>query len=348
MNKILFVINSLKHKSGIERVACLLANLFVEDLGFKVLIVNRDTEKKHVAYNLSAHVEVLKISGNYCKFYKGLNSRIGDFQPDLILTHNMGRLSLLCAFLVKTKNIKLVSLEHVAFKVRPKWVRLLSKLLYKKIDQVVTLTQHDMQPYQLFHNNVVKINNISPFDVQALDLEYALESKTIISIGRLTYQKNFESLLEAWKIVSKVKNDWQLMIYGIGENQKKLETIIKNENIKNVYLKGQTTDVESVYRSAAFYVMSSRFEGLPMVLIEAQSFGLPIISYDCPHGPAEIIEHNENGYLIENKNPTLLAESMLKLMTSDALRSKFSENAQQHATEYSSQNIVKDWTKVIR
>lgn len=345
--KILFVINSLKHRSGIERVACLLANLFDAELSCQVKIVNRDTPKNKVPYDLNSSVGVLVAGGGYYSFYKGVNRLIEDFNPNLILAHNMGRLTLLCTFLNKEKNVRLVSLEHVAFKVRPKWVRLLSKLLYKKIDQVVTLTQHDMQTYKMFHNNVVQINNISPFDVKDLNLYYAHQSKTIVSIGRLTYQKNFESLLHAWKIVSENQSDWILEIYGSGENQKQLESIMKHENIKNVYLKGQTTDVESVYRSAAFYVMSSRFEGLPMVLIEAQSFGLPIISYDCPHGPAEIIEHNENGFLVQDQNPVLLAESMLKLMSSDALRSRFSENAHQHATQYSSQNIVKDWTKVI-
>lgn len=347
MRKILFIINSLKEKSGIERVACLLANFFDSDFNLIIKIVNRDTLKENVSYILNPNIDVVKINGGYHDFFSGLNGLIEDFKPDYIFIHNMGRLSLLCSTLNKGKNTKVISLEHVAFQVRPKWVKFLTKLLYKRIDQVVTLTQHDMKPYQDFHNNVVKINNISPFDSDALDIDYPIESRTIVSIGRLTYQKNFESLLEAWKIVSEQAPDWNLMIYGLGENQKKLENIIIENKIDNVYLKGQTSDVQSVYKSAAFYVMSSRFEGLPMVLIEAQSHGLPIISYNCPHGPAEVIINGENGYLVENQNPNLLAEAMLKLMASDPLRLKFSQNAKQDAKRYSKVEILKEWLKVL-
>lgn len=345
--KILFVINSLKEKSGIERVACLLANFFDSDFNFEIKIVNRDTERENVAYNINPNVEIVSITGNYYIFFSGINKLIEVFQPDYVFIHNMGRLSLLCSMLNKIENSKIISLEHVAFQVRPKWVKFLTKVLYKKIDKIVTLTKHDMKNYQYFHDNVVQINNISPFDSNALDINNSINSKAVVSIGRLTYQKNFESLLEAWKIVSKHAPDWSLMIYGIGENQKKLENIIIDEKIDNVFLKGQTSDVESVYKSAEFYVMSSRFEGLPMVLIEAQSYALPIISYDCPHGPAEVITNNENGYLVENQNSTLLAEAMLKLISSDSLRLKFSKNAQQNAKRYSKAEILKEWLKVL-
>lgn len=345
--KILFVINSLKEKSGIERVACLLANLFDEDLKFQIKIVNRDTVKDNASYALNPNIEVVKINGNYINFFFGLNELVKDYKPNYIIVHNMGRLALLTTFIKKKSFLKIISLEHVAFEIRPKWVKFIAKIMYNHIDTVVTLTKHDMNPYYDFHHNVVQINNISPFDCETLDLNYSIESKKIVAIGRLTYQKNFESLLEAWKIVSRHVFDWNLMIYGVGENQKKLENIINHEKIGNVYLRGQTNDVESVYKSAAFYVMSSRFEGLPMVLIEAQSHGLPIISYECPHGPAEVIVNDENGYLVENQNPKLLADAILKLISSDSLRLKLSQNAQQHAKRYSKVEILKEWSKVL-
>ncbi|MFW2043340.1 glycosyltransferase family 4 protein [Acinetobacter sp. ULE_I001] len=347
MKKILFIINSLSNKSGTERVACLLANLFLKDLNCHVAIANRDTNKVNVAYNLEEEVEVFKIPGSYYEFYKELNIKVKELQPDLILIHNMGRLSLLCSILSTSKDTKIISLEHVAFDVRPAWVKFLSKILYKKINQVITLTAEDMLSYQSFHNNIKKINNISPFDVDKFSANYAKDSKTIISIGRLTYQKNFESLLETWKIVSQHNNEWCLEIYGAGEDEEKLQSFIRENDLKNVYLKGQTIDVQSVYQLAAFYVMSSRFEGLPMVLIEAQSFGLPIISYDCPHGPAEVVENNKTGFLIENQNSTKLAEAMQKLMASESLRVNFSNNARNHAKAYSQEEILKDWLRVI-
>ena len=84
-----------------------------------------------------------------------------------------------------------------------------------------------------------------------------------------------------------------------------------------------------------------------MVLIEAQSHALPIISYDCPHGPSEVILNDENGYLVQNQNPKSLAEAMLKLISSDNLRLKFSKNAYQNAKRYSKVEILKEWSKVF-
>lgn len=117
--KVLFVINSLKEKSGIERVACLLANSFDFDLdlGFEIKIANRDTEKKDTSYNLNASIDVVNVGGGYYKFFKGINVLVKDFKPDYIFIHNMGRLSLLCSLLSKVDVKKIISLEHVAFQV---------------------------------------------------------------------------------------------------------------------------------------------------------------------------------------------------------------------------------------
>ncbi|NNP69361.1 glycosyltransferase family 4 protein [Acinetobacter sp. Ac_5812] len=346
MKKILFVINSLKNKSGLERVACLMANTFSEELDYSVCVINRDAKKEDGAYFLNDNVNVLAIGGGYLNFFMGLNSYIKINKPDTIIVHNMGRLSLLCSML-DIKGSRLVSLEHVAFSIRPQWVRFLSKKLYKNIDQVVTLTNNDALSYKGFHNNIVKINNISPFDVEDVNSVYNSDSKNIIAIGRLTYQKNFEDLLKAWELVLNQKKEWTLSIYGKGEDKNKLENLINEKKLTNVFLRGEITNVEEIYCSASFYVMSSRFEGLPMVLIEAQSLGLPIVSYNCPHGPSEIIENNVTGYLVENNNVQELAQAILSLMDSSTLREQFSKRAKEHALVYSQRTVIKEWIKVV-
>lgn len=346
MKHILFIVNSLSYKSGLERVACLMANIFSEKLNYSVCIINRDTKKEGSAYFLNDNVNVLAIGGGYLAFLKGLNNYIKNNKPNTIIIHNMGRLSLLCSIL-DVKDSRLVSLEHVAFSIRPRWVRFLSKKLYKNIDQIVTLTNSDALSYKAFHNNVVKINNISPFDVEDVDSVYNFDSKNIIAIGRLTYQKNFEDLLKAWELVLNQQKDWTLSIYGKGEDKNKLENLINEKKLTNVFLRGEITNVEEIYCSASFYVMSSRFEGLPMVLIEAQSLGLPIVSYDCPHGPSEIIENNVTGYLVENNNVQELAQAILNLMESSTLREQFSKRAKKHALVYSQRTVIKEWKKVV-
>lgn len=347
MYKVLFLVNSLIHKAGTERVVCVLANSMVNEFNYSVSILNRDTDRSNVAFNLDAKVYIDALDGNFIKFIKKLQEYIDIEQPNVIVVHNMGRLSLLCSFLKLSNRIKLVSLEHVAYESRASWIRFLYKYRSLKFNKIITLTNYDALAYKKFHPNVITIPNISPFDVEYNFSTYSQDSKNIISVGRLTHQKNFQSLLFAWNLVYQKCKDWNLTIYGAGEDKEQLENIIKEKKIKAVELKGTISDIASVYKDSSFYVMSSRFEGLPMVLIEAQSFGLPIISYDCPHGPADIIDHNETGLLIEDQNSQQLAAGILALIQDKQKRQHMSDAAKKNAKKFSQKNILKLWKDLI-
>lgn len=340
--KILFLINSLKNKSGSERVACILANKLVENLDYEITIINRDANSKEVAYYLNKKIHVEKISGSYFQFYKGLSDYINKEQPDKVIVHNMGKLSLLCAFLPKVK--KLVTLEHVSFVSRPKSVRLLSRIFYKRIDQVITLTQNDKVQFDKFHSNVLVIPNFSPFPIASQPQN---NNKQIVTIGRLTDQKNYIHLLQAWEKIYQSIPDWQLNIYGEGEHKEMLQNYISQHFLKNVSLKGSTSNVKEVYEQSSFFVMSSKYEGLPMVLIEAQSFGLPIVSYNCPYGPSDVIQENQNGLLVEDQNIDKLAEAILKLASSPNLLDRFSQKSLLNAKKYQPEQILKIWNEKI-
>ncbi|WP_104504117.1 glycosyltransferase family 4 protein [Acinetobacter indicus] len=348
MKKVLFIINSLKYKSGTERVACILANLFDSYLGCEVVVANRDTDKDNVAYQLNPNIKVCKIPGNYYDFYRGLNHTIKKKSPDYIIIHNMGKLSLFCSAL-NVKNSSVISLEHVAFSKRPLFIRFFSKILYKKYNKIICLTENDKKDFQKIHQSVEVINNISTFDCEEYNYSYDIHSKNVIAIGRLTYQKNFLALLEAWKIILDKMDigDWFLKIYGKGEDWEILDHFIKKYKLKNVLLMGEVDNIISVYRSASFFVMSSRFEGLPMVLIEAQSLSLPIISFNCPHGPQEVIENNINGYLVKDQDINELSEKILKLIKDVEIRKRFSLCAYKHAHLYSKSQIVSKWLNII-
>lgn len=341
--KIAFVIHSLHDKSGTQRVACHLANLFVEKLNYQVTILNRDTDFEQVAYTLHSSVQVISLSGGYSQFYSQLQHYIQNNQPDFMVVHNMGRLSLLCAMLNK-QYTKLVSLEHVAFESRPVWVKFLSKVCYKKINTVICLTKNDKKNYQNWFDDVQVIYNISPFS-QVTTIKQ--NDKKIISVGRLTYQKNFQTLLNAWKMIQTEVGDWVLEIYGDGEDFSDLKDIIDKNKLKNVSLMGETNQIEKIYANAQLFVMSSRYEGLPMVLIEAQTFGLPIIAFDCPHGPAEVIDNHKNGILVENQNVEMLAQAMLEMMNNPQKRVQYSLQALEDSKKFQQTQILNDWKNIF-
>lgn len=340
--KILFIINSLKNRSGSERVACILANEIVEKLKYDVKIINRDAGKSEIAYPLNSRVSVEKLSGSQFSFFSKLAAHIAKEKPDIVIVHNMGKLSLLCALIPNIN--KLVILEHVSFVSRPKLVQLLSNLLYKKVDQVVTLTKSDKQYFDKFHQQVTVIPNFSPF---AVNTECDLSQNTIVAIGRLTDQKNYLHALKAWQKIYEMIPDWHFNIYGEGEQYVLLQDYIATHGIKNIHLQGATADIQSVYAASSFFVMSSKYEGLPMVLIEAQSFGLPIISYDCPNGPSDIITDESNGFLVENQNIDALAEKILQLAKSPLLLSKFSQNSLVNACNYQPEKIRNIWVEKV-
>lgn len=336
--KILFVINSLKSKSGSERVAIELANKISDLAGLEITLSSRDTNKADAAYPISDHVSVITLTGNLYDFYKKLRKHIVENHYDKVVVHNMGKLSLLCTFIPEIK--KLITLEHVSFISRPKKIQFLSKLFYKTIDQVITLTQNDKAQFDQFHSNVLVIPNFSPFPISAIRNN---DSKQIVTIGRLTDQKNYIHLLKAWKEIYNLIPDWKLNIYGEGEHLQLLTDYIKQNSLQNVLLKGVTSNIQKVYEQSAFFVMSSKYEGLPMVLIEAQSFGLPIVSYNCPYGPSDVISSNKNGLLVEDQNVQKLADAILKLASSPDLLQKFSQNSLLNAANYQPEQILQMW-----
>ncbi|MCO8061899.1 glycosyltransferase family 4 protein [Acinetobacter lwoffii] len=342
MRKIFFIVSSLKNISGSERVACILANKLVEKLNYDVTILNRDANFGEVAYPLDSRVKVRKILGSQLSFYNSLVQEVKNNNPDTVVVHNMGKLSLLCSLIPKIN--KLVVLEHVSFISRPKLIQFLSKVLYKKIHQVVTLTQRDKLTFDDFHSNVTVIPNFSPFPIK-INKEFG--HKQIVSIGRLTDQKNYLHLLKAWEKIFYRLPEWKLCIYGEGEHKVLLADYIKVNKLPNVFLKGITSNVQDVYDSSDFFVMSSKYEGLPMVLIEAQSFGLPIVSYDCPNGPSDIIKDKVNGYLVEDQNIDQLADRILLLASSPLDLVKFSQNSLKNAENYQPEKILHLWSEQI-
>ncbi len=341
--KILFVINSLKCKSGMERVAVLLANLFQEKLNYEIVIVNRDTSDSDVAFPLLDKVKVIKADGNIISFYNKIRNIINIEEPDRIIIHNMGKLSMLCSILPK-KNIELLSIEHVSFVSRNLYLKVLSKLFYALIDKVVVLTKNDLKNYS--GKKVFKISNISPYPISSR--VYSINSKKIIAVGRLDYQKNFGDLILAWnKIPKDVISEWTLEIWGDGDEYDNLLYLINKLDIKNIHLKGTSNNMEDIYLSSSFLVMSSIFEGLPMVLIEAQSFGLPIISFDCPYGPSEVVTHDKDGFLISLGDVDGLALAIKELILDRDKRISFSINARKSAIRYSQEHILSKWKNLL-
>lgn len=339
---IVFIINSLEARGGTERVASLLANHLSRF--YQITILSKYFHNEENAYPLDKSVSDIKFTGNDFVFLKKCKEYVAKNDPEILIIHTMSKLT--CALLISGFKAKRIwSIEHISYEFHTLLYKQLRKRLYKKVNTVITLTICDQENYKKFHNNVVSIPNATPLQIKEKFSKN--QSKIIVSIGRLTYQKGYDLLVDAWSKVEKNHPDWSLHIYGQGEDRENLEQMIRDYNLNNITLKGITNDVESVYDNASIYVMSSRFEGFGMVLIEAQSRGLPIVSFDCPSGPAEIIQNEVNGYLVESKNTKALSNQIKYLIEHKPIRENFSKKALISAKRFTVNNIMTQWTSLI-
>lgn len=339
---IVFIINSLENYGGTERVATSLANHLSHY--YQITILSKGFNVKKNAYFLDKNIDDIKLTGSNVSFIKQCKSYISQSQPDIVIIHTMSKLTpVLLLSGIKAKSIW--SLEHISYEFHSWIFKQLRKQLYSKLDKIITLTNHDAMNYKRFSNDIKTISNAIPLEIK--NKVYQGNSKVIVSIGRLTYQKGYDYLIEAWSLVESNYPEWSLHIYGEGEDRRTLEQMIVNHELRNVSLKGITNNVQNVYDNAAFYVMSSRFEGFGMVLIEAQSRGLPIVSFDCPSGPAEIISGGINGYLVESGNVEMLAEKIGCLIDNEYIRQVFSANALVSATRFEPEQIINQWITLI-
>lgn len=218
----------------------------------------------------------------------------------------------------------------------------------KKYDTVVVLSKKDYESWHKYLNNVTFIYNpitISPQPV----IDYGI--KRAIAVGRIEYQKGFDYLVQAWAITNRKFPDWKLDIYGGGATKEieYLQSIINRYNLQGIVnLKGRTDNITKAYSEHSFMILSSRYEGFALVLVEAAACGLPLISFDCEQGPSEIIEDGRNGYLVSPVgNVEELARKIMILMNSLKKRKAMGRVAFKMSAHYGIPNIKREWLNLF-
>ena len=217
----------------------------------------------------------------------------------------------------------------------------------KPLERLVVLTDADKAAWEKAGcTNVTVIPNPCSLDGQKVSIKSA-KSKTILAVGRLHEQKGFDLLLQAWKPIEKTYSDWSLRIVGEGPKRAELEAQIESQGLKRVVLAGATNNVLDEYEAASIFVLSSRYEGLPLALIEAMWSGLPCIAFDCPQGPAELLAENR-GWLVPDGDIAELTAQIAYALSHPEEALKCAQKAQIFAqTTYSEAAIMPQWVQLI-
>lgn len=365
--KICVFTNDFSSQTGVERVTSTIINSLVA-CGHHVDILSL-SRGMDPAYELASSVGLyqlfedkvsrnglLSISARRAMRFAGSIAKIRYFfernDYDVVIDTDF-MLGFMAAIALKGKKIKKVHWEHINFQIDPSGSRKrkIRKKLAEMVDGIVVLTERDHQYWcqgAKIKGQIATINNPLPFAPPKV--EYNSGTKVVLSIGRFDSQKGYDLLLEAWSKLPRdiIEEGWSLKIVGDGHTKPEMEKLSRTlEVADSVQMPPATKDVDSMYRSASIFCLSSRFEGFGMVLIEAQAYKIPCISFDCDTGPAEIIDHEKNGLLVENRDTDALAKALQELMRSNEKRLSMSANTSQSITRFKPAPITQKWEKFL-
>lgn len=218
--------------------------------------------------------------------------------------------------------------------------------IVRRFDKFVVLTNEDRG----YWGNLPNIEVIPNAAMHVSDAYSDVMNKRVIAVGRLDYQKGFDRLIQAWQLVRHTGKftDWKLDIFGQGEWREMLQQMIDKAELQNtVCLNRPTKQIGEEYVKSDMLVMSSNYEGFPMVMIEAMACGLPVVSFDYKCGPKDIIQTGINGLLVPNGDIQALADAMMKVMEDEAYRKMLSLNARKVVDTYSEQAVMSQWIRLF-
>lgn len=371
--KLLYCIPSLYNAGGMERVISEKVNYLVNLYGYEVTIVTTDQKGKEVWFPLDHRIRLVHLNidfdGHYSEslfrkyilhqqkikiYKKRLVRLIEDLDVNICISLCGKEIDFLAGLPVKCKKIAEI---HFAINVRKQFIisrhkgfiwrflgevrTLQLKKATKGLDRLVVLTKADQEQWKKSHKNTIQIPNPNPLHNRSVS---TLLNKRVISVGKLDAQKGYDMLIQVWALVSAKHPDWVLDIFGVGEWEQMLTNTINQLDLAGkINLRGNTTDVVSQYLDSSIYVMSSRYEGLPMVLIEAMSCGLPIVSFDCEYGPREVVIDGESGFLVAQNNIPQLAEKICAVIENVNLREEMGVKALEGVKKYAKEPIMQKW-----
>jgi len=351
---IAIVCSDIIRLGGIERTVCRLSESLIEFGEYEVIIISLNTSEGAPRYKTSPKVRLIHLSiknstslSRRTFSYPEAIGRISEICRKHDIDIVMGtetRLNILLRF-VKGKNLIKIACEHGNYNNAPFHTSLVRRFSYTKMDAVVLLTQRDAACYGFCKNTKV-IPNAAPFIAKHLS---DLNHNVAMSAGRFEKIKRFDVLIEAVSLIKDQCPGWKFKIFGEGSEQKPLTDLIAGKRLEGIVeLVPTVSDIEKEYCNSSIYAMSSKTEAFPMVLLEAKSCGLPVVSFDCPNGPLEIIRNGIDGLLVENGNVEALAQGMLKLIKDPLLRHKYGREAAKDAIErFSPKHIFEMWEKLF-
>ena len=363
--KIIYITDALAIWGGLERILIEKVNELTERYDYEMYLVTVNQGDHPIPFPLHQRVKQIDLDIQFHKQYrfrgirrllkklelnylyiKRLKGQINQIRPDVIVCVR----SELTSAVIKAKgNIPLVYESHTSCHaqrfIHADWYERMKENWYNRsvrhAQHIVALTDGDAQDWREINQNVCVIPNMVHLNPIGRYCDY--NSKSVIFVGRFSTQKDISSLLSIWDIVHQRYSDWTLQIFGgYGEEQEILLPQIQRMN-SNVIVHEPNNDIFKYYLESSIFLLTSRFEPFGLVIPEAMSCGLPVVAFDCPYGPADIITDGQDGFLIKNRDIHAFAEKVCLLIENSDLRKTMGQVGVQSSKRYDASLIMPLW-----
>jgi glycosyltransferase involved in cell wall biosynthesis len=376
--KIVYCIPHTFRPGGIERIISIKANYLAERMNFEVYIVTNGQQGHENYYSFSEKIHFFDLGINYeealtlpfaLRIVKRHSKRqlhkiklknlLFEIKADIVIstfTHEAD-------FLTKIKDGSKKILEFHFFKGHkvkyansfqfPFFTKLAfyfrnfveENFIVNRYDQFVVLTEEDKELWKNKVDNVIAIPNILPFENAT---QSTLLNKQVIAVGRLDAQKGFDRLIDIWQEVELKCPGWKLSIFGEGVDKEYLENQITQRSLGNsVKIYPPTQNILEKYRESSVFVMTSRYEGMPMTMLEAMCVGLPCLTYTFKCGPIDIINNNLDGILVAENDKDNFVSALIWLIKNESNRIEMGNKAFHNIKRYSTDIVMKKWIELF-
>lgn len=374
--RIVYCIAGTYRAAGMERVLADKANALARR-GHEVTIITTEQRGLRPAFALDSRIRCIDLGIGYednngasiwnklmnyplkqMRHRRRLAVALGQIKPDVTVSMFCNEVNLLPR--IKDGSVKILEVHFSRYKrlqygrkglwgLADRWRSRQDRRLAGRYSRFVVLTEEDRALWGNLDNICVIPNPVSFYPAE----QVSLDAKRVSVIGRLCHQKGQERLVEAWKLVcDHLGGDaagWRLYIVGDGELREALEDQIDRLGLSaTVEMAGVQQDMAEVYRHTSIVALPSRYEGLPMVLLEAQAYGIPAVAFDCPCGPKDVIISGKDGLLVSEGNIQAMAEALLKLMREPALLRRMGDEAYKRAARWAPEPIIDRWEKLFQ
>lgn len=369
--KIFYIYTALTTKGGADRVITEKAN-WLSEQGHDVAIVTDTQMGRPPVFPLSSKVRLIDLAIDFSREYghnflvrtiiyfklmhvyrKKLSDLLMLEHPDIVIT-TLGRD---ISFLTKIKdgskkigeahttkyfirNFHLLEKRNLLFKYLTKYFRWSMDRQVGRLDALVVLTEEHRNDWVL-DIPVYVIPNSLPFVPERAS---TCTNKNVIMVGRYNNAKGYDYLISAWGKLHSKHPDWILNVYGSGELHNQVKRWIHDYQLESTIILHEPTDcIMDKYLESSICVLSSRYEGFSMVMLEGMACGVPFVSFDSPHGPRNVIRNGEDGILVEYLNVQALADGICKLIEDEELRKQYGKSARKNILRFSRDIVMKQW-----